>query len=347
VNDLNNIDYSGWKAKGADALVLGSVNALADGRYDVRYTLFDTVKQAKISALDNAVTAPFARLSAHRIADDVFFTLTGTRGAFSTRIAYVKVEGRNYDLMVADADGENAQSALRSDDPIVSPAWSPDGSQLAYVSFEQKKPVVYLQNLATRARTVLANEKGNNSAPAWAPSGNKLALALSKDGHTQVYTVNADGKGLRRVSNSADIDTEPQWSADGQGIYFTSNRSNSSQIYRMGADGGEARRLTFGGGDKISPRISADGKTLAYISSRDGNYQLFALDLASGQELQLSNATDDQSPSFAPNGKYLVYTTRSGGRDALVVVSVDGLVKQRLSTATGNIKEPAWGPFLQ
>ncbi len=347
VNDLNNIDYSGWKAKGADALVIGTVDALADGRYDVRYKLLDTVKQEKISNLDKAVTAQFVRLSAHLIADDVFFKLTGVRGAFSTRISYVKEEGRNYHLMVADADGENEQLALRSNEPIISPSWSPDGTKLAYVSFEQKKPVVYVQNLLTRARTVVANEKGNNSAPSWAPSGNKLAVALSKDGHTQIYTVNVDGNGLRRVSNSADIDTEPQWSADGQSIYFTSNRGSSPQIYRMNSDGGEAKRLTFGSGDKTSPRISPDGKTLVYISRRDGNYQLFALDLASGQEQRLSDATDDESPSFAANGKYIMYATRSGDRKSLVVVSVDGRVKQRLSTKAGNIKEPAWGPFMQ
>jgi TolB protein len=348
INDVNNIDYSGWKAKGADALVVGTVDALADGRYDVRYKLLDTVKQAKLSNLDKAVTAQFTRLSAHLIADDVYFKLTGIKGAFATRIAYVKQEGRSYQLMIADADGESEQLALRSNEPIISPSWSPDGTKVAYVSFEQKKPVVYVQNLITRARTVVANEKGSNSAPAWAPSGNKLAVALSKDGHTQIYTVNADGSNLRRASNSNGIDTEPQWSADGQSIYFTSDRSGGPQIYRMGADGGEAKRVTFGGSYNISPRISADGKTLAYISRRDGgNFQLFVLDLASGQEQRLSDTTSDESPSFAPNGKYIMYATQSGSRKSLAVVSVDGRVKQRLTTQAGNIKEPTWGPFMQ
>ncbi|MYN06797.1 Tol-Pal system beta propeller repeat protein TolB [Pseudoduganella aquatica] len=347
VSDVNNIDYSGWKAKGANALVVGTIDALANGRYDVRYRLFDTIKQEKMSNLDKSVTAQFTRLSAHLIADDVFLKLTGIRGIFSTRISYVKEEGGQYLLMVADADGENEQLALRSNESIISPSWSPDGTKLAYVSFEQNKPVVYVQNLITRARTVVANEKGNNSAPAWAPSGNKLAVALSKDGHTQIYTVNADGSGLRRISNSADIDTEPQWSADGQSIYFTSNRSNSAQIYRMNPDGGEAKRVTFSSGEKTSPRISADGKTLAYISHRDGNYQLFTLDLASSQEQRLSDATDDESPSFAANGKYILYATRAGDRKSLAVVSVDGLVKQRLTTKAGDIKEPAWGPYMQ
>ena len=347
INDVNNIDYSGWKAKGADALVVGTVDALADGRYDVRYKLLDTVKQAKISNLDKAVTAQFTRLSAHLIADDVFFKLTGIRGAFSTRISYVKQEGRNYQLMVADADGENEQLALRSNEPIISPSWSPDGTKVAYVSFEQKKPVVYVQNLITRARTVVANEKGSNSAPSWAPSGNKLAVALSKSGNTQVYTVNVDGSNLQRVSNSSGIDTEPQWSADGSSIYFTSDRSGGPQIYRMNPDGSDVKRVTFGGSYNISPRISSDGKTLAYISRRDGNFQLFVLDLASGQEQRLSDTTDDESPSFAPNGKYIMYATRAAGRKSLAVVSVDGRVKQRLTTQAGNIKEPTWGPFMQ
>jgi TolB protein len=347
VNDVNNIDYSGWKAKGADALVVGTVDALADGRYDVRYKLLDTVKQAKASNLDKAVTAQFTRLSAHLIADDVYFKLTGIRGAFSTRIAYVKQEGRSYQLMVADADGENEQLALRSNEPIISPSWSPDGTKVAYVSFEQKKPVVYVQNLITRARTVVANEKGSNSAPAWAPSGNKLAVALSKSGNTQIYTVNADGSNLRRATNSTGIDTEPQWSADGESIYFTSDRSGGPQIYRMNPDGGDAKRVTFGGSYNISPRISSDGKTLAYISRRDGNFQLYVLDLASGQEQRLSDTTSDESPSFAPNGKYIMYATQSGSRKSLAVVSVDGRVKQRLTTQAGNIKEPTWGPFMQ
>ena len=348
INDINNVDYSAWKAKGADALVVGTVAALADGRYDVRYKLLDTVKQGKLSQLDQALAPQFTRLAAHKIADDVFLKLTGVRGAFSTRIAYVKQEGRSYQLVVADADGEGEQLALRSNEPIISPAWSPDGTKVAYVSFEQKKPVVYVQNLINRARTVVANEKGSNSAPAWSPDGSKLAVALSKDGHTQIYVVGANGSNLHRVSNSAGIDTEPQWSADGESIYFTSDRSGGPQVYRMGAEGGEAKRVTFGGSYNISPRISSDGKTLAFISRRDGGaFQLYVLDLASGQEQRLSDTTSDESPSFAPNGKYIMYATESGRRKSLAVVSVDGRVKQRLTTQAGNIKEPTWGPFMQ
>ena len=346
INDVNNIDYSGWKGKGADALVVGTVGAVDGGRYDVRYQLLDTVKQSRLSSLNRQVTPQVVRLSAHQIADDVYFKLTGVRGAFSTRIAYVKQDGGNYQLLVADADGENEQQALRSNESIISPVWSPDGTKLAYVSLEQRKPVVYVQNLINGARTVLANEKGSNSAPSWAPSGKQLAVALSRDGHTQIYTVNGDGSGLRRISNSAGIDTEPQWSADGQSIYFTSDRSDSAQIYRMNPDGSAVKRVTFKGDYNISPRISPDGKTLAYISRRDGNYQLYVLDLASGQEQRLSDATDDEAPSFAPNGRYILYATRVGDRNSLAVVSVDGRVKQRLTTRAGQIQEPTWGPFM-
>lgn len=347
IADVNNIDYAGWKAKGADALVVGTVSTLADGRYDVRYKLFDTVKASQLSRQDQSVSGQAARLAAHKIADDVFFKLTGVRGAFATRIAYVKQEGGSYQLVVADVDGEGEQTARRGSDPIISPTWSPDGGKLAYVSFEQKRPVVYVQNLATQTRVVIANEKGSNSSPAWSPDGSRLAVSLSKDGHTQIYIVNADGSGLRRVSDGtgAAIDTEAQFSADGQSLYFVSDRSGGPQVYRMNVDGTEAKRITFAGSYNISPRISPDGATLAYISLRDGNYQLYVMDLATGQEQRLSDSTDDLSPSFAPNGKYIIYATEAAGRKSLAVVSVDGRVKQRLSAQDGNVRQPAWGPF--
>jgi TolB protein len=347
LSDTSAIDYGQWKSRGADDLAVGAVDRLADGRYDVRYRLFDTVKSGQLSGFQQTVPAQYSRLAAHKIADDIYQKLTGFPGAFSTRIAYVTQAGREYHLEVADADGEGIQVALRSNEPIISPAWAPDGTKVAYVSFEKKKPIVYVQNLVTRARTIIANEKGSNSAPTWSPDGNRLAVALSKDGHTQIYLVNADGSGLHRISDSNGIDTEPQFAADGQSIYFTSDRSGGPQIYKMSVNGGDAKRVTFGGNYNISPRISADGKTLAYISRRDGNFQLYALDLASGQDLRLSNTNNDESPSFSPNGKYIMYATSNGGRKSLAVVSVDGRVKQSLTTQAGNIKEPTWGPFMK
>jgi TolB protein len=347
ISDSASIDAGSWKARGADALVVGSVARQPDGRLAVRYKLYDTVKGSQLSQLGGEVQPKYTRLQAHRIADDVYEKLTGTRGVFSTRIAYVKENraGRSYALAVADSDGENEIVAVHGKEPIISPSWSPDGGKVAYVSFEDRKPVVYMQDLVTGKRRVIANEKGSNSAPTWSPDGSKLAIALSKSGNYQVYIVNADGSGLRRLTNSNGIDTEPQFSADGQTIYFTSDRSGGPQIYKMSVSGGNATRVTFNGNYNISPRVSPDGKTLAWISQRDGGYSLYAKDLASGQELRLADGASE--PSFSPNGKYIMYANKGGGRVSLAVVSTDGRVKQRLSTKAGNIREPSWGPFMK
>ncbi|TFW31275.1 Tol-Pal system beta propeller repeat protein TolB [Massilia horti] len=347
ISEKASIDYGAWKSSGADALVIGSVERMADGRFAVRYKLLDTVKQSELSSMSDAVQSKYTRLQAHRIADDVYEKLIGVRGVFATRVAYVNENraARDYRLEVADADGAGVNVAVRSNEPIISPSWAPDGTKVAYVSFEQKKPVVYVQDLITGQRRVVANQKGNNSAPSWSPDGTKLAVALSKDGPTQVYVVGADGSGLRRVTNTFGIETEPQWAPDGQTLYFTSDRSGGPQIYKMSAAGGNATRVTFTGSYNISPRISPDGKTLAWISQRDGNFSLYAMDLASGQELRLADGATE--PSFSPNGKYIMYATKGGGRTSLAVVSVDGRVKQRLTTQAGNIREPSWGPFMK
>lgn len=340
------IDHAQWKTRGADALVVGSVKKLADGRIEVRYKLHDTIKGEQLSSLILSKDARFTRVVAHKIADDIYEKMTGTRGAFATRVAYVNENRaeRDYRLEIADADGESVQVAVRSREPIISPSWSPDGGKVAYVSFEQRKPVIYVQDLVTGGRKVIVNEKGSNSAPSWSPDGSKLAVALSKDGNTQIYGVNADGSGLRRLSNSKEIDSEPQYSADGQTIYFMSDRSGGPQIYKMSASGGDATRITFKGSYNISPRVSSDGKTLAWIAQREGVFSLYAMDLATGQELRLADQATE--PSFSPNGKYIMYATKTGGRTSLAVVSVDGRVKQRLTTKAGNIREPNWGPFM-
>jgi len=347
ISETDNVDLSTMKSQGADALLVGSVQKAGDGRYDVRYKLYDTNKLSTLSAFNFVQSPQFIRVAAHKVADDVYEKLTGVRGVFSTRIAYVTKNGPVYQLEIADADGDGVNYAIRSKEPIISPAWSPDGTKVAYVSFELKKPVVYAQNLVTGQRTLIANYKGNNSAPAWSPDGSKIALALSKDGLTQIYSVNVDGSGLQRLTNTSGIDTEPQYSADGKSIYFTSDRSGGPQIYRMSSAGGDAKRVTFTGSYNISPRISPDGQTLAYISRRDNKFQLYALDLGSNQELRLTDTVNDDSPSFAPNSKYIVYATEIAGRGSLGVVSVDGRTRQRLTTQAGDVRNPTWGPFMK
>ncbi len=337
-----------WKARGADALAIGSVTRLADGRFDVRFRLLDTIRQGQLDGLSYVSPASDLRLTAHRIADRIYEKLTGERGVFATRIAYVVQTSRNsWELHIADADGANPQSALRSREPIISPAWSPDGSRLAYVSFETGKPVVYVHTVATGARKAVANFRGSNSAPAWSPDGKTLAVTLTREGNSQVFLMNADGGNVRRLTTSSGIDTEPSFSPDGQSIYFTSDRGGGPQVYRMPANGGGAQRVTFNGDYNISPRLSPDGKLLAYVGRRGGQFKVHVLDLASGQETPVTDTVRDESPSFAPNGRMLLYATEVNGRGILASASVDGRVRTRLSGPSGDIREPTWGPFIK
>ena len=348
LSETSPINYGDWKGRGADAVVTGSVNRLADGRFDIRFKLYDTGRQQDLGGIQLTSAPAILRLSAHRIADFIYEKLTGDKGVFSTKIAYVMKFGpQRYELQVADSDGFNPQNALVSREPIISPAWSPDGSKLAYVSFEQRKPVVYVHSVASGQRITVANFKGSNSAPAWSPDGRTLAVTLTRDGNSQVYLVNADGSGVRRFTQSNGIDTEGEFSADGQSVYFTSDRGGGPQIYRMAVGGGDAQRVTFKGDYNISPRPSPDGKSIAYISRRGGRFQVYSLDLGSSQEVLLTDTAKDESPSFAPNGKLILYATDMGGRGVLAMVSSDGRVKQRITTAQGgDVREPTWGPYL-
>jgi TolB protein len=341
------VNFSDWKSRGADALAAGSLARSADGRMEARFRLYDTQKQASLGGAVFVTGNDQLRAAGHRIADSIYEKLTGEKGVFSTRVAYVIKSGSQFRLQIADADGQGAVTALTSTEPIISPVWSPDGSKLAYVSFEKKKPVIYVHALASGQRQVVANFKGSNSAPAWSPDGRKLAVVLSKDGNSQIYSVNADGTGVQRLNQSAGIDTEPRYSPDGGTIYFTSDRGGSPQIYRMGANGGDAQRVTFEGSYNVSPRPSPDGKSLAFISRRDGRFQLAVMDLASKQVQILSDSHKDESPSFAPNSRMILIATETGGRGVLSAVSSDGRIKQRLSIAAGDVREPAWGPFIQ
>jgi len=342
-------NFKTWAARGADALAVGSVTQKSPGQYEVRYRLYDIRKGESLNGLIVSASEDNLRLAAHKISDDIIFKLLGERGVFSTRLSYVMKEGKRYRLVISDADGQNMRNALNSSEPIISVAWSPDGQKIAYVSFEDRKPIVYVHELATGRRIVLSNERGNNSAPSWAPDGKSLAISLSKDGNTQIYRVNADGINLRRLTQGNTIDTEPQFSPDGKFIYFTSDRGGNPQIYRMSADGerGEsAKRISFKQPYATSARISPDGKYLAYIGGAGGGFKLFLMNLATGDSTPMTDTSFDESPSFAANGRYILYSTQVGGKKVLAAVSVDGYVKQILSVPGSDVRQPSWGPFM-
>ncbi len=340
-------DLMQWRQKGADSLVTGSVTLLADGRFDVRLRLWDVVRGQDLGGQSYAVTLADLRLSAHRISDFVYEKLTGEKGIFSTRIAYVTKAAQRYTLWVSDADGENAQSALASPEPIISPAWSPNGAQLAYVSFESRKPVIYAHDVASGKRRLLANFRGSNSAPAWSPDGRQIVATLSRDGGSQLYAIDANGGEPRRLTQSSSIDTEPAFSPDGKFIYFVSDRGGAPQIYRMSPSGGNPERVTFTGSYNISPTISPDGRWLAYVSRVGGAFKLQLMELASSTVTQLTDTNADESPSFSPNSRLVVYATRQQGREALMTTTLDGKIRARLGGASGDIREPDWGPFTR
>lgn len=341
--------YPDWMSRGAGALVIGSATMLPGGQVALRVKLLDVAKQAQVAVYTETVPAEQLRAAAHRIADMIYEKLTGDVGVFSTRIAYVVKQGKKYSLQVADADGFNAQPVIEYTEPIISPAWSPDGTRLAYVSFENKKPVVYVQTLATRARKAVANFRGSNSAPAWSPDGKKLAVVLSLMGGSQLFLVNADGSGgLQRISQSSGIDTEPSFSPDGRYIIFTSDRGGSPQIYRMqvtGSPSTSAERLTFEGSYNVSPHYSPDGKSFTFVHRNGDRFNVAIQDIATRQVQLLTDSQFDESPSFAPNGKIILYATEVRGRGILSAVSSDGKTRQQLSTQAGDIREPAWGPL--
>ena len=344
LDEMSRPDWSAFRSQSAEALVAGSVTRLADGRYDVRARLWDVVKGQEKADFRDTVQAPDLRLSAHRVADWVYQQLTGTPGVFATRISYVTKAAGRYTLWIADSDGENAKSALSSPEPIISPSWSPSGTQLAYVSFESRKPVVYVHELASGQRRVVANFKGSNSAPTWAPDGRSLVATLSRDGGSQLYRVDLTGAEPRRLTQGS-INTEPVFSPDGTALYFVSDRGGSPQVYRMPAQGGPAERVTFAGSYNISPAISPDGRWLAYVSRGGAGFTLQLMDVNSGQVTALTDTSADERPSFAANSRMIMYATVLRGQEALMTTSLDGRIRARLAGQGGDIREPHWGPM--
>jgi TolB protein len=346
------VDAANWRLLKVDYVVVGKLVVLADGRFELQYELVNTLTGQRL--LGQAIPAgrESLKLASHRASDTIFEKILGMRGAFATRIAYVAVEGspqaRRFRLMVADSDGANSRVVVQSGQPIMSPAWSPDGSSLAYVSFEGGLSSVFVQQLATGQRARVSARSGINGAPAFSPDGRRLALTLSRrDGNVDIYLLTLATQQLARLTESPAIDTEPAWSPDGSQVYFTSDRGGSPQVYRVGAGGGSPQRITFEGGYNARPRLAPDGKILAVVTLDRGAYRIASLDLERRASRVLTAGRQDESPSFAPNGATLIYATRDGRRGVLATVSVDGRVQQRLAGGDGDIREPAWSPYLQ
>lgn len=344
------VAYPTWRMLKQDFLLIGRSVPSGDG-YRVEYELFDVAKQERL--LGFALTAPAGAMRdvAHQIADAVYEKILGTPGAFWTRIAYVTASGlgRNskYALMVADADGWAPRTVVNSNEPLMSPSWSPDGRSLAYVSFESGNSAVYIQDVASGAREKVASFRGINGAPSYSPDGNRLALTLSKGGNPDIYVMDLASKHLTQVTNHFGIDTEPTWNADGASLYFTSDRGGRPQIYQVGASGGSASRISFEGSYNASASVSYDGKKIAVAQGSGNTYRIAMLDrsLGSPRWSNLSPGSLDESPTFAPNGAMVLYAGREGRRGVLYAVSSDARVRQRLVLAEGDVREPAWSPY--
>jgi TolB protein len=346
------VAVSAWKGAGSDYVAVGRVSNLDNGGYALDLDLINTLTGAKLTSQRFTGTAGALRNAAHRGSDLIYQKILGVRGAFATRIAYVAVEGeapsQTYRLFVADADGANQQKILEYRYPIMSPAWSPDGQWLAYVSFESKHSAVYVQLVKTGERRQVSARAGVNGAPAWSPDSKRLALTLGgSGGNPDIYVLDLTTQALTRVTDDPAIDTEPEWAPDGKSLYFTSDRAGSPQIYQIGLQSGaHPKRLTFGNNYNARPRISPDGSLLAMVTLDGGNYRIAVQERASGTLRVLSHGHLDESPSFAPNGATLIYSTREGGRGELATVSADGLTGLRIKASEGEIREPAWGPFI-
>jgi len=347
-----NVAFDDWRRLNNDYIVVGSMQSDATDHYSITYELYNVLTKQRLLGFQISSNRPGLRSAGHQIADAVFEKILGIRGAFSTRIAYISVLGqlpnRSYQLIVADADGENPRVVMQSREPLMSPSWSPDGQALAYVSFEDRVPTIYTQTLKTGDRQRVSAHAGVNQAPAWSPDGKKMALVLStRDGNLDVYVLDLTTQLLSRITDDPGIDTEPQWSKDGQSLYFTSDRAGGPQIYKVGIKPGDKpKRLTFQGGYNAMPHLSPDDSQLAFVTQEEGAFRIATMDLRGRGEVQvLTKGHYDISPSYAPNGAVLIYGTRDRGRGVLALVSADGRVQQRLVSSEGELQAPAWAPF--
>lgn len=346
------IQFDDWRRLNNDYMVVGSMQSDGPDHYSITYELYNVLTKQRLLGFQISANRPGLRSAGHQIADAVFEKILGIRGAFSTRIAYISVLGhlpnKSFQLIVADADGENPHVVMQSREPLMSPSWSPDGTSLAYVSFEDRLPTMYVQTLKTGERHVVSAHAGVNQAPAWSPDSKKMALVLStRDGNLDIYVLDLATQQLTRITDDPGIDTEPQWSKDGQSLYFTSDRAGGPQIYKVGLKPGDKpRRLTFQGSYNARPRVSPDESQLAFVTQDDGAYRIATMDLRGRGDVQvLTKGRFDVSPSYAPNGAVLIYASRDKGRGVLALVSADGRVQQRLVSSDGELQEPAWAPF--
>ncbi len=346
------VNFRNWQALGQDNLVVGKVLPAGNGRLNIQFQLFDVYKGEQLTGFSIPASQSGLRAAAHRISDLIYEKLTGQKGAFSTRIAYVtSMPGATgaieYKIQVADADGFGSKTIVTSSEPVMSPAWSPRGDKLSYVSYEGRRSSIYTQTLRSGQREKLRSFKGINGAPAWSPDASQLALTLSKDGSADIYVYNVITRSFRRLTRSYAIDTEPSWSPDGRHIIFTSDRGGKPQIYRIPASGGKAERLTFEGVYNARASYSPDGKRIIMVHRINGQYRIASLELATGFTSILSNGSLDESPSYAPNGSMILYSTSDGLKTILAAVSSDGKVHQKLRLQGGDVREPAWSPFKQ
>jgi TolB protein len=349
--DYDAINFGDWRKLGMENIVIGKLSLTDNGEYEVSFRLVDIYRGKQIAGFRIPAKPDLLRRAAHQISDIVFEKLTGIPGAFDTRVAYITVNKQKdkkiHSLQIADADGYNAQVLLESPEPILSPSWSPDGKRIAYVSFERKNSAIYVQNILTGQRERVSGFEGINSSPDWSPDGTRLAMTLSKDGNTEIYIMNLNDKSLKRLTRHGGIDTEPNWSPSGQKLAFTSDRSGGPQIYEISINGGEPKRVSFQGNYNARPEYSPDGKFITLVHGVGSSYRIGLLNLSNGSVNVLTDARLDESPSFAPNGGMIIYATTGVRGGQLAAVSTDGAIHQRLGLQQGDVREPAWGPFLK